>query len=202
MTLDAMKSGTAEKRAFTRDQSITSKNGGKTVGGYAAVFNSRTEIGDGGWKFIEVISPGAFSESVGGDVFALYSHEWERVIGRTKNGTLRLKEDDKGLAVEIDLPDTNDGRDLATLVERGDITGMSFGFTVTKQEWDETGPVPVRTILAVDLYEVSAVALPAYEDTSIAMRSFNAAKREKNHNSAMRRIQRKADAEARFRGLK
>jgi HK97 family phage prohead protease len=82
--------------------------------------------------------------------------------------------DSRGLKVEIDIPDTADGRDLWVLVERGDISGMSFGFRVTKQSWDETGEVPVRTILEVELYEVSAVAFPAYDDTTLAMRSLDA----------------------------
>lgn len=193
-----------EKRAFMRAQEIrAAEEGGMTISGYAAVFNVRTEIGDGGWKFIEVIAPGAFAAAVTGDVRALIDHDTGRVIGRSSAGTLRLSEDAKGLKVEIDLPDTTDGRDLQELVKRGDISGMSFGFMVRKESWDETGAVPVRTIEAVDLYEVSAVAFPAYDATTvgIAKRSFNAARRERNHNSALRRIQRKAEAEAKFRGI-
>ncbi|MER9883107.1 HK97 family phage prohead protease [Mesorhizobium sp. M0118] len=75
------------------------------------------------------------------------------------------------MKVEIDIPDTADGRDLWTLVDRGDISGMSFGFRVTKQEWDETGDLPVRTVLEVELYEVSACAFPAYDDTTLGVRS-------------------------------
>lgn len=197
--------GQREVRAFTRAQDIKKSADGKTIGGYAAVFNSPTTIGDDSWGFVEVISPGAFTDTINDDIFALNSHEWERVIGRTKNGTLRLKQDDKGLAVEIDLPDTTDGRDVAALVERGDISGMSFGFCVTKQEWDETGKVPKRTIMAVELYEVSPVARPAYEDTSVAMRSFEGARKDKrthNHEFAAQRIaERKAKMESRIRGL-
>ena len=176
--------------------------GGKKIGGYAALFNSETTIGD--W-FREVIAPGAFSDAVKQDVRALLDHDSGRVIGRTSAGTLRLKQDDKGLAVEIDLPDTTDGRDAAVLIERGDLSGMSFGFIVTKEEWDETGDVPLRTIKAVDLHEVSVVAFPAYEDTSIAMRSLDEvrkAKREHNYTAAQRRIaERKARMEQRFRNI-
>jgi HK97 family phage prohead protease len=145
----------------------------RTLIGYAAVFNSDTMIGD---YFVERIAQGAFTKAITGDVRALVDHDSGRVIGRTKSGTLRLSVDTRGLKVEIDVPDTTDGRDLWTLVERGDISGMSFGFSVTKQEWDDTGEKPVRTIQEVELYEVSAVAFPAYEDTKLAARSLEAAR--------------------------
>lgn len=160
-----------EKRSVMQAPEIrASETGVKTVRGYAAVFNSETDIGG---YFREVIAPGAFADSISGDVRALVDHDSGRVIGRTKAGSLRLVEDERGLAVEIDLPDTSDGRDLAALVERGDIDGMSFGFAVRKEEWDETIDPPVRTIRAVELFEVSAVTWPAYPDTSLAMRSRN-----------------------------
>ncbi|MGH0354626.1 HK97 family phage prohead protease, partial [Sinorhizobium meliloti] len=123
-----------------------------------------------GW-WIERIAPGAFAEAIAGDVRALVDHDAGRVIGRTKSGTLRLSEDSRGLAVEVDVPDTTDGNDLWTLVERGDISGMSFGFAVKHDEWDETGEMPIRTIHKVELYEVSAVAWPAYDDTELGKRS-------------------------------
>jgi len=156
---------------------------GKTIGGYAAVFNSPTDIG-GEWQ--EVIAPGAFTETLrsGQDVLALYSHELERLLGRRSAGTLRLTEDDKGLAVEIDLPDTSDGRDVGVLIERGDLKGMSFGFMVTKQEWDETITPPRRTIFAVDLREVTVTASPAYEDTEVGMRSLREAREARKPEAA------------------
>lgn len=142
----------------------------RMLAGYAAVFNSDTDIG--GW-WIERVAPGAFSDTIGGDIRALIDHDTGRIIGRTKSGTLRLKQDERGLAVEIDVPNTTNGNDLWELVERGDISGMSFGFRVTKQEWDETVDPPVRTIQAVELFEVSAVAFPAYDDTEIGKRSLD-----------------------------
>lgn len=166
--------------------------GKRTLIGYAAIFNSDTTIGD---YFIERIDPAAFNKAVGSDVRALVDHDTGRVIGRTKSGTLRLEIDTRGLKVEIDVPDTGDGRDLWTLVERGDISGMSFGFRVTKQEWDETGDLPVRTILEVELYEVSAVAFPAYEGTEIGLRSLDSARKERrqhNFNAAAARLRMKA----------
>lgn len=173
---------------------------GKVARGYAALFNSRTEIGG---YFIEVIAPGAFAKTIRtSDVRALIDHDTGRVIGRTSAGTLRLAEDERGLVAEIDLPDTTDGRDLAVQLDRGDITGMSFGFRVTHDEWDETGAIPVRTIHALDLYEVSAVAFPAYADTTLALRSLDDARKERrqhNFNAAARRVGMKVSLDLRER---
>lgn len=184
----------------------------RTLVGYAAVFNSDTTIGD---YFIERIAPTAFDKAVKGDVRALIDHDTGRVIGRTASGTLRLAVDSRGLQVEIDVPDTADGRDLWTLVERKDISGMSFGFRVTHDEWDETGDLPHRTIHEVELYEVSAVAFPAYDDTSLGVRSLEAARAEadksraeakrkkENDLAAKRRIaERKAMTEQKIRGIR
>ena len=162
---------TMEKRAAA--QPLSAK--GSTLSGYAAVFNSPADIG-GMW--VAVIAPGAFTESLrsDADVLALYSHEVERLLGRRSSGTLRLVEDAKGLAIEIDLPDTSDGRDVGVLVERGDLKGMSFGFCVTHDEWDETVTPARRTIHAVDLCEVTVTAMPAYDDTELGLRSRDAAR--------------------------
>jgi len=170
---------TMERRSLTAVPEIRASDKGKTISGYAAVFNQETDIG----SFREIVAPGAFQNTISGDIRALIDHDTGRVIGRSKAGTLRLKEDGHGLAVEIDLPDTTDGRDLAHLLERGDISGMSFGFRVTKDEWDETRDIPVRTIRSVELFEVSAVAFPAYDGTELAMRSLERARDEqKEHN--------------------
>lgn len=147
----------------------------RTLSGYAVVWNSDTTIGD---YFIERIAPGAFTAAIRGDVLALVAHDYARVIGRTKSKTLRLSEDTHGLKVEIDVPNTTDGNDLWELVERGDVTGMSFGFRATKQEWDDTGEIPQRTVIEAELYEVTATAIPAYPDTSLAKRSLESAREE------------------------
>jgi phage head maturation protease len=109
--------------------------------------------------------------------------------------------------VEIDLPDTSDGRDVAALVERGDMDGMSFGFMVTHDEWDETSDPPKRTIHAVSLREVSAVTFPAYDDTTLALRTLEGAKEEarKAREEAEKRadsyFKRKAETEQKVRRL-
>ncbi|MFU0504125.1 HK97 family phage prohead protease [Pseudaminobacter sp. NGMCC 1.201702] len=157
-----------EKRGGLLGVETRADNETRTLTGYAAIFNSDADIG--GW-FTEAIEPGAFTGALTADVRALVDHDTGRVIGRTKSGTLRLSQDAKGLAVEIDVPNTTDGNDLWALVERGDISGMSIGFMVTKQEWDETVDPPKRTIKEVELFEVSAVAFPAYDDTELGKRS-------------------------------
>lgn len=201
-----------EKRGGVYGVETRADDGKRTLIGYAAIFNSDTTIGD---YFIERIDPGAFNGALSADVRALVDHDTGRVIGRTKSGTLRLSTDTRGLHVEIDVPDTADGRDLWTLVERGDISGMSFGFRVTKQEWDETGDLPVRTVLEVELYEVSACAFPAYDDTTLGVRSLESAraeaekalaeraKKEADASAAKRRIaERAARQEQQIRGIR
>lgn len=144
---------------------------GKTLSGYAAVFNSEANLGD----FQELIRPGAFAKSLatGSNVRALYHHNSEALLGTTRGGTLKLKEDAHGLAFELALPDTSHGRDLAILVDRGDVSGMSFGFRVAPggDRWEQRGKQLVRELLAVDLMEVTLTADPAYQDTTVAMRS-------------------------------
>jgi hypothetical protein len=202
-----------ERRGASLGVEVRANGEKRTLTGYAAVFNSPSDIGG---YFTEQIAPGAFDSAMTADVRALVDHDSGRVIGRTKSGTLRLSQDSKGLKVEVDVPDTSDGNDLWTLVERGDISGMSFGFRVTKQMWDDTDPEnPMRTIQAVDLFEVSAVAFPAYEDTTLAARSLEAARKEAetakadaekraaDAAAAKRRIaERRAKQEQRFRGIR
>ncbi|WP_272513680.1 HK97 family phage prohead protease [Bacillus cereus] len=138
------------------------------ITGYAAVFNSKTTIG--GW-FDEVIEPGAFARSLSenSDIRALFNHNWDNVLGRTKSGTLRLEEDEKGLKFEIELPNTSVGRDLAESMSRGDINQCSFGFWITEENWDYSVEPALRTIKEVELYEISVVSIPAYDDTEVSL---------------------------------
>ncbi|MBG9841764.1 peptidase U35 [Bacillus tropicus] len=138
------------------------------ITGYAAVFNSKTTIC--GW-FNEVIEPGAFARSLSedGDIRALFNHNWDNVLGRTKSGTLKLEEDEKGLKFDVELPNTTTGRDLAESMSRGDINQCSFGFWVTEEEWDYNVEPALRTIKEVELYEISVVSIPAYDDTEVSL---------------------------------
>lgn len=150
-------------------------NGGGTISGYAALFNQETVIG-GVYGFREQIAPGAFDDAVGrDDVRALFNHDPNFLLGRTKSGTLRLKVDKKGLRYDVDLPDTAQARDIRELILRGDVSGSSFGFVVHGEEWDETplkvGKLPLRTLTKLELFDVSPVTYPAYPQTSVSARS-------------------------------
>lgn len=139
--------------------------------GHAAVFNQETEIG--GWMR-EKIEPGAFKSSIKqDDVRALFNHDPNYVLGRSGAGTLKMSEDDTGLKVVIEPPDTQFARDLAVSIERGDINQMSFAFQVQEEEWqlgDKKKP-DLRILKKVRLFDVSPVTFPAYDGTDIAMRS-------------------------------
>lgn len=146
------------------------EDGKKLIRGHAAVFNSETDLG---W-FRERIAPGAFSESIGkDDVRALFNHDENFILGRNTAGTLTMREDERGLYVEIDPPDTQVGRDLVTSIERGDISQMSFGFQTIKDSWEteENAAKDLRTLEKVKLWDVSPVTFPAYQETDVAVRS-------------------------------
>ena len=141
---------------------------GRRLEGYAARFDEPANIGG----FSETIRPGAFSDSLrdGRDVLALMDHDPTRVLARSRSGTLRLNEDGTGLGFSLDVPDTQAGRDALALAERGDLGGMSFGFSVRPggERWEGRS----RELQSVVLHEVSVVqAFPAYDGTSIAARA-------------------------------
>jgi uncharacterized protein len=138
--------------------------------GHAAVFNSLSEML---WGFREMIAPGAFRDAIlVSDVRALLNHEPSFVLGRKKNGTLKLWEDERGLAIDIDPPETQWANDLLVSIGRGDIDQMSFGFTVGEDRWEEIEGETRRTILRVDeLFDVSPGPSPAYPETDTALRA-------------------------------
>ena len=141
---------------------------GRKLTGYIARFDSEARIG----SFVETIKPGAFRASLasGKDILALVDHDPKAVLGRTKSGSLELREDAQGLAFTLTLPDTNAGRDLIALAERGDLGGASFGFTVPKggDHWNGDN----RELRNIELHEVSIVqSWPAYANTEVNLRS-------------------------------
>lgn len=147
---------------------------GYRIGGYAARFDAPTFIGaeNGGRGFNEVIRKGAFDKSLREyrDVRLLHSHDQGRVLGRTKAGTLSLLTDDMGLQFRAVLPPTAQGRETYVSIQRGDIDGMSFSFSVMPGGEDvsrgKDGKM-LRELRAVKLHEVSVVAFPAYPTTSV-----------------------------------
>ena len=139
--------------------------------GYAAKFDSPS-LDLGG--FTETIRKGAFSRSLKErDVFAFANHSSDNVLGRTQSGTLQLSEDNVGLRFRLDVPDTATGNDLATLVGRGDLSGMSFGFGIpdsTGEIWFEgRDGLLRRELLDLELVEVSTTPLPAYPSTTLKL---------------------------------
>lgn len=155
--------------------------------GHAAVFNTRTAIGNPlSWGFYEQLSDGAFTKTLKeGDARFLVDHDSSKLVGRVSAGDLRLAEDSEGLAVDADLDtELSYVRDLVRNLDKRRITGMSFGFQVVRDDWDtETveaedskgnkvdAEVEVRTIQEVRLLEVSAVTFPAYPTTDAGLRS-------------------------------
>lgn len=146
-------------------------SGPGTMVGYAAVYGKFScDLG----AFREQIARGAFDRSLArSDVRALFNHDPNLLLGRTSAGTLRLIPDEIGLRMELDLPDTQLGRDTAALARRGDLQGQSFSFTTAVDQWDFSGTPALRTLIEVDeLFDCGPVTFPAYEETSVAMRQY------------------------------
>lgn len=141
-----------------------------TISGYAIRFNTETVIG--GW-FREIIRSEAIPDDIQSqDIRALWNHNSDYPLGRTKNDSLMLEKDEKGLRFTITPPETSWGKDAMESVKRGDVSGMSFGFYVNKDRWtEETGKTPLRELLSVELLEVSPVTFPAYPTTTAQARS-------------------------------
>lgn len=148
--------------------------GGSTIEGYAAVFNSKSE--DLGFR--EIIMPGAFDRALeeSHDVRALWNHNSDMVLARTKSGTLRLTVDERGLKIEADMPDTQAGRDALTLIRRGDVDQMSFAFRTLTDEWRMEDGETIRELRDLELLDVSPVAYPAYAETQVSARAREQAK--------------------------
>lgn len=164
-----------ERRCVALDElRIEQREDGKQrIIGHAAVFNQLSEDLGG---FREQIAHGAFAEAIEtDDVRALFNHNSDHILGRNRAKTLMLSEDTRGLAIEIIPPDTQIARDIMVSMERGDITQMSFGFSLRPngENWalDDEGRV-IRTLTKVRLYDVSPVVFPAYPQTDVALRSF------------------------------
>jgi HK97 family phage prohead protease len=164
-----------ERRAYAMDAMRVEKRDDKEptlIVGHAAVFNTEVDI----WGlWMERVAPGAFTRAIKeDDVRSLFNHDPNFVLGRNKAGTLTLREDQTGLMTETMPPDTQFARDLVVSIGRGDISQMSFAFRTTSEKWDETGDKWLRTILEVELFDVSPVTYPAFPTTDVGLRSLDA----------------------------
>lgn len=140
------------------------------ITGHAAVFNT---IGTSGY-FREMVAPGAFTKTIEkDDVRALFNHNPDYVLGRNVAGTLQMYEDDKGLYIDIDPPDTQFANDLKVSIKRGDITQMSFGFEILAEERmkGEAGETDLYVLREVKLWDVSPVTYPFYKETDVTVHS-------------------------------
>ncbi|WP_371069134.1 HK97 family phage prohead protease [Sediminibacillus sp. JSM 1682029] len=151
------------------------EDGKRTLSGYAVKWEKKSHVLGMFFKFREQFKKGAFADSLkNDDQRFLWSHDVSKVLGRTKNETLRLNEDDIGLRFELDLPNTSLGNDTYESIQRGDVDGVSFGFRKEDDEIEEPeDDLPLRTVKKAKLLEVSAVAFPAYPDSEVSARGFD-----------------------------
>lgn len=164
-----------ERRNFDVEIRAAAEGEPPRIDGTAAVYNKLSEDLGG---FREIIEPGFFDDVLKDDVRALFNHNDDQVLGRTRAGTLLLEDTERGLDVHITPPDTQIGRDTLTLIRRRDITQMSFAFTVKHpggDEWIREKDGTIKRVLkrggAARLYDVSPVTYPAYPQTSVNVRS-------------------------------
>ena len=157
-------------RAIPSEFQTREENGTPSIEGYFSVFNSTYEVGPG---MSESIAPGAFTDTISGDIRALINHDSTLVLGRTKAGTLELREDSHGLWGRVTVnPNDSDAMNLYSRVKRGDVDGCSFGFDIVSEDPGVQADGSVHwTIKSVKLYEVSCCTFPAYEETNISARA-------------------------------
>lgn len=160
------------------------------VAGYAAVFGEETNIGG---MFTESIQRGAFKDAIKrDDVVFLINHEG-LPLARTRSGTLKLSEDERGLYMEAMLDQSDpDVRSIVPKMKRGDLDKMSFAFRPVRQMWDDSTPIPRRVIQEAQLFDVSIVTTPAYDGTEIGLRSLQQFREQAAKTQAARRLRMKA----------
>lgn len=173
--LESRKSAMASAERVTMDCEVRALSTDSTslrIGGYAAQFNKEAT----GLSFREVIAPGAFTRTLQSDepVFLLVNHDTDSLpLASTASGTMTLRQDETGLLMEADLdPNNPRAQELASAVSRGDVSKMSFAFTVAPD--GDTREAGIRTLHDLNLYEVSVVTWPAYDATTVGMRTASA----------------------------
>lgn len=170
-----------KRNAYFKSQlAVRDASGEKYIEGYFAVFNQETELYPG---VCEKIAPGAFLKSLGGsDIRCLFNHDTGSVLGRTSSGTLELREDSHGLWGRVKInPDDSQAINVYARVQRGDISGCSFGFYPITEEKEIRDCDVLWTVKDVELYEVSVCTFPAYTQTEIQARQAEYACQEKRN---------------------
>lgn len=169
-----------ERRMILSPVEFRKDDEGGHIEGVAAVVNKRTDLG---W-FEEEIAPGAFDDVMKDDVRALFNHDPDQILARTKSGTLKLSLNKRGdLVYSYTTPDRTYARDLENAISAGDVDQSSFAFSIKEESWvwadkrTDGGKKDLRIIKKMSrLYDVSPVTYPAYQDTSVAKRSMTSAK--------------------------
>ncbi len=165
--------GIIERRYISQDETeirLDKKETGDILEGYAAVFDKWTQIGDEKWGWREIVRDGAFKKTIQeADIRGLINHDENLLLARTKAGTLRLTEDKRGLHYDMDSGNQSYWTDLKESINRGDITGNSFTFKVVQEKWNNERDK--RELLELKLRDVGPVTFPAYEGTSLKLRS-------------------------------
>lgn len=145
----------------------------KQICGYINKFNTRSQY----MGFYEEVSPEAFNKTLadGHNIYAMYNHDDDKILGSTRSGNLRLLVDDVGLRFELDINENiSYARDLYELVSNNDVNGCSFGFYVNNDTWSRTDEgIDLRTINEVELIEVTITPFPAYLDSEASCRSYD-----------------------------
>jgi hypothetical protein len=180
----------------------TRADGTRVIVGYAAVFYDPADPGTEYrlWSdYVERVASTAFDRAIRekDDCRGLFNHDPSMLLGRCAAGTMRLSVDAKGLRYEIDLPDTQVGRDVAVSVERGDLTGSSFSFACKRTSFVETPDQTVRILEDVELYDCGPVTYPAYESTTTGLRAAGDAQEALKARDAWQKENQSAAAEIR-----
>lgn len=169
---------TLERRNFTLELRKKDAEKEGVLSGYAAVFGELSYPIQSMWgdEFFEEIKAGAFTRALNErhhDVFALWSHDFSKPLASRNAGSLELSEDETGLAFDMTVdPGMSWAKDAMTAIRQGLVSKMSFGFSVRGEEWlKKVDGKPVRTLTDIDLYEISPVALAAYDATDVEARA-------------------------------
>jgi HK97 family phage prohead protease len=163
--------GARQARALMTNFEVRSEeNGDQYIEGYFAVFNSNYDMGGG---LSESIAPGAFTDSLSGDIRCLTNHDTRLVLGRTSAHTFEVRQDEHGLWGRVLInPNDQDAMNTKARVNRGDINQASIGFDIISEDTDIRDDGSIHwTIRKIKLYECSVVTFPAYEETNLAARS-------------------------------